>query len=246
MSLTTRTRLSDPDVLRQCRDWYRSGARVPFVVDDVLEDAAALRVGRLFQDVDGWRHHATVSISDRETVEVDPADWDRHELRSARHFKNVGVGAIVRDTSHPSEARRALVALMQGVILGGELQHLLGPATGVPLSSEVGSIELAAYGQGDEIKPHSDAGLGRAFAANFYLDPDLTEHDGTWLWYRPDLSSAATGAAPLFNRLAIIETRPDSEHWVGPRTASGRGRFTVSVGVQHAVPTGGPTGALSR
>lgn len=228
------TRLVDPEVVEAARAWYAAGASSPFVVDDVLDTDSAYDIGDLMKSLPGWRHHAAVSVSDHEIFEVEPSEWPSYEMRSARHFKVDRVSSALKDQGLDLNGRRSLVDLLQGVLLGGQLQDFLGEVTSVPLSRTLGSIELAAYGKGDEILPHSDAGLNRAFAANFYLDRAMDESDGNWLWFKPARNEDAVGVAPMFNRLAIIETRPESEHWVDSRRRDERGRFTISVGVQHA------------
>ena len=158
-----------------------------------------------------------------------PADWDRHELRSARHFKNVGVGAIVRDTCrtrarHGGRWSRSCRASFSEASCN--TFSVRPPVSRSP--SEVGEHRVGGIRSGDEICRTATRGWDGPSPRTSISIPTS-----------PSTTAPGCGTGgPVLRVPAPPLVQPVGHHrdpsrlraLGGARTASGRGRFTVSVG----------------
>lgn len=214
------------------RRWAESDFDGPFQIHNVFDQHTAMSLAAAIRGLSGWRYHATVVTGAVETEEVDPHTWMNQARPLARHYRCEGVVDALRANSDQGEPS-ALRYLVGDLLARGLVGRTLADSTGLSLNHRPSSAEFAAYGPGDEIRPHQDLFTNRAFAINFYLDPTYDASHGNRLWYLRRHGVAPTAVNPMFNTAGIIRVREDAWHWVEPRATDSLGRHTVSVGIRY-------------
>lgn len=221
------------DTLGELHEWFRTTPSRPFVLRDFVEPDAAGAMGAAMRAMPGWRRCVTAFRSETETEDIPEEQWATHPRRAALHYVAREVPAALAEGAMDGGHQAALRRFLAHAALTGTFRHWIAAGTGVPVSSRETSLELASYGQGDQIRPHQDLVPRRVFAVNFYLDETYRPGSGGRLVYRNE-EGTEFAVEPLFNTFSMIQIRPEAWHRVEAYDGPARGRFTVSVGLHRA------------
>lgn len=208
--------------------WFRGTPTRPMVLRNFLRPEIAEATAAAMGALPVWSRCCTVFADALSTADIPESEWAKHPDRVACHF----VARPLLDALEPGAMSRAhqgaLKRFITFAVISGQLRSWIGAGIGVPLEKRT-SVELAAYGPADQIRPHQDLIPGRIVAVNFYLDPDYRLGTGARLGYRNELNQEFA-VDPLFNSFSLIPIGPQCHHWVEPFQDDRRGRYTVSIG----------------
>jgi hypothetical protein len=209
------------------RDWMGSSPSTPLALGNFLTPTTAESMSAVMRALPAWGRVVTAYRNNAETYPIEERDWPQHPDRAACHFVAQPVQALASGAMAAAD-QQALRRFLAFAITTDWLRDWIALGTGAPLGS-VKSVELAAYGPGDQITAHQDLYPGRIVGGNFYLDEAYQPGTGARLGYRVT-GQGESFVEPVFNTLSLFAIRPDAWHWVEPYRGSGRGRYTVSIG----------------
>jgi hypothetical protein len=227
----TPTHLTEP-ALAHVRRWYEASPSRPLQLQDFLLPGFAGKAASMLRDLPVWTRVCRVYVGPDQARYVSEEEWQASDRKWARSWIGTPIDRALDEGVMPAAHRKTLEQFLAFSVLDGPLTTWLRTATGTALDRR-GSIELAAYGKGDRIGEHQDRIERRAFAVNFYLDPDYTKGTGGRLGYRNE-AGQTFHVEPDFNSVSIIPIQEQSVHWVEEFTEDRRGRLTISVGQNRA------------
>ncbi|WP_066720582.1 2OG-Fe(II) oxygenase [Sphingomonas pituitosa] len=214
--------------------WYAARPRSIFTLANVLpqEEAAHLRAALHAHRC--WTHSRHIDVPGNTTSEATPEAWAAATPgeRFSSHFVLRPIGALIPPEGIMAAAhRRALMRFARAALVEPELRDWASAIVGIRLDGRVG-CELARYGEGDFIAPHTDHYDGRSLAFVLYLD-DCDARSGGLLHFCNE-AGIETIHPPRFNHAALIPIHPDCRHWVSPWQRAEPGRETISLAFRAA------------
>ncbi|MFD9123325.1 2OG-Fe(II) oxygenase [Kitasatospora sp. NPDC059571] len=218
--------------LESVSTWLSEPSDRPMVFRNFLRQEAAEATAAAMRALPVWARHVTAYRNLTETEAIDERDWPGHPERAACHFVAQPLTAALEPGAMAAEHQDSLRRFLSFAVITNRFRDWISLATGVPLNPKEASVELAAYGRGDQIRPHQDLFPNRVLGGNFYLDQDYRVGQGGRLGYRVD-GGAETLVDPLFNTLSLFQIRADGYHWVEPFEPETIGRYTVSIGLHR-------------
>lgn len=208
--------------------WYESVPSRPIHLREFLKPEWANSVAEMLNALPIWTRVCRVYDGPDGARYVTEAEWELSDKKWARSWIGTPLDHALDDGVLGQRHRKSLEQFLAFSVLDGPLTAWLQAATGVVLGPR-GTIELAAYSEGDQIGEHQDRIEERAFAVNFYLDPEYIVGSGGRLGYRNEAGETYL-VDPVFNSVSIIPIQPESVHWVEKFAVNRRGRLTISVG----------------
>lgn len=224
------------DGIRAVRDSVGGGVRKPVQLHEFLKPDIAEQLHRLLSASDVWERVAYAYDGDTSQVEIPVDAWDAHATPMSRQWLLRDVGRLLADRSAHVDDVALFKNFLTFAVLGGGLRSWVAAVLEKPLRTQ-GSLELAAYGHGDEIRPHHDLVGSKIATLNIYLDPDYDISDGGTTTLEPFGRDQST-IAPLYNSASIIPIEEGLYHWVSPWRAERRGRYTINMGQDLACEAG--------
>jgi hypothetical protein len=215
-------------------EWANGDGDRPLVLRNFLRVEAAGDMSAAMRALSVWSRLVTVNRSTTETDEIDEQDWPSHPERASCHYVAQPLMAALAPGAMAEEHQQHLRRFLSFVVISNRFRDWVSLATGEALDPKKASVELAAYGRGDQIMPHQDLVPMRIIGVNFYLDAEYQTGQGGRLGYRVD-DGPETLVDPSFNTLSFFRIRPDAYHWVEPFEPETMGRYTVSIGL-HRMP----------
>jgi Rps23 Pro-64 3,4-dihydroxylase Tpa1-like proline 4-hydroxylase len=213
--------------------WMNSDSPAPMVLKDFLRPEAAAATADALRALPVWSRHVTAYYSQTETEVIDEADWADHPQRAACHYVATPLTAALADGAMEVQHQTNLRRFLKFAVLTNGLRDWVSLGTGVRLSSKETSVEFAAYGLGDQIRPHQDLFPRRVLGGNLYLDKEHRSGTGGRLGFRLK-GGEEEMIEPAFNTFSLFPIRPDAHHWVEPSQRETIGRYTVSFGLHEA------------
>lgn len=217
--------VEDEEVRHLAKQWQVGGRREPLIIPDFLRPDVAGRLAGILAAAPIWDRVAYVYDGPDAQAEVEPAGWEQRPDRMSRQWLGRGLTRYLADTAKDNPE---LIGFIHLAVTSGVLRGWTSRVLGVPLK-RLGSLELAAYGRGDEIKRHHDRVGTKTAVLNIYLDPQYRRTDGgRTVLERGD--GATTDIFPDYNTAVLMPIGPDLHHWVCPWEADRRGRYTLNMG----------------
>ncbi|MEU8539742.1 2OG-Fe(II) oxygenase [Streptomyces sp. NPDC048717] len=221
------------ETLDTVSQWMKSSSPEPMVFRNFLRPEAAAVTAAALRALPVWSRHVTAYYSQTETEIIDEADWADHPQRAACHYVAQPLTAALADGAMAAQHQTSLRRFLKFAVLTNGLRDWVSLGTGVRLSPKECSVEFAAYGRGDQIRPHQDLFPRRVLGGNLYLDEEHRSDTGGRLGFRLE-GGEETMVEPAFNTFSLFPIRPDAHHWVEPFQRDTTGRYTVSFGLHRA------------
>ena len=222
-------RLLEPEGIAQVADqWRAADRRESVVIPSFFQEEVATRLARILADAPIWERVAYVYDGPTSQREVEVEGWEKRADRMSRQWLGRGLTTYLTDSASSAEDRSQLTGFIHLAVTSGILRGWVSQVLQLPLK-RVGSLELAAYGEGDEIMRHHDRVGTKTAVLNIYLDPDYQRGDGGRTVLEKG-DGSTTDIFPDYNTAVLMPIGDDLHHWVCPWESERRGRYTLNMG----------------
>lgn len=219
-----------PEQVLSVKDKLQAGYGQPVQLNEFFRPEIASGLHRLLSSSQLWERVAYRFDGDEAPVEIPSESYETCTQPLSRQWLLRDVRLLLsEDSSHPEDIM-LFKRFVSFAVTGGGLRNWTAAVLGVPLESR-GSFEIAAYGPGDEIRPHHDRVGNKVATLNAYLDPRYSPADGGSTTLESEAADGTSATIyPSYNSLSIIPIGAGLHHWVSPWRAERRGRFTLNMG----------------